>query len=169
MITCEAPDGAWHADNVALACTASDSGSGLANPADASFVLTTSIADGVENANATTDSRVVCDAAGNCATAGPIAGNKIDRKAPVITLVTPADGATYKFNKTTNADYTCADAGSGIAACAGTVANGTPIDTWTKGVKTFVVTATDSVGNTTSRTVTYTSSPAARRASDGRR
>ena len=59
----------------------------------------------------------------------------------------------------TNAQYTCADAGSGIATCAGTVPNGTPIDTWTKGVKTFVVTATDSVGNTTSRTVTYTSSP----------
>ena len=68
-------------------------------PADASFVLTTSVANGVETANASTDSRVVCDVAGNCATAGPIAGNKIDRKAPVITLVTPADGATYKFNK----------------------------------------------------------------------
>jgi hypothetical protein len=159
VITCEAPDGAWHADNVALACTASDSGSGLANPADASFVLTTSVANGVESANVSTASRVVCDVAGNCATAGPIAGNKIDRKAPVISLITPADGATYKFDKVTNAQYTCADAGAGITACAGTVPNGKPIDTWTKGVKTFVVTATDGAGNTSSRTVTYTSSP----------
>ena len=31
-ITCAAPDGAWHAGNVSLACTASDGGSGLANP-----------------------------------------------------------------------------------------------------------------------------------------
>ena len=70
----------WHADNVALACTASDGGTGLANPADASFSLITSVAAGVENANASTDSRVVCDVAGNCTTAGPIGGNKIDRK-----------------------------------------------------------------------------------------
>src|SRR5262249_30198829 len=32
-ITCASPDGAWHAANVGLACTASDAGgSGLANP-----------------------------------------------------------------------------------------------------------------------------------------
>lgn len=159
MITCAAPDGGWYADNVSLACTASDSGSGLANPGDASFVLTTTIAAGVETANASTGSRVVCDAEGNCATAGPIAGNRIDRMAPAITLITPADGGTYKFNHVTNASYSCADGGAGIGNCAGTVPNGTPIDTWTKGVKTFVVTATDTVGNTTTRTVTYTSSP----------
>jgi hypothetical protein len=74
-------------------------------------------------------------------------------------LITPQDGGTYKFNKVTNADYACADGGAGINSCAGTVPNGTPIDTWTKGVKTFTVTATDAAGNTTTRTVTYTSSP----------
>ena len=123
-ITCAAPDGAWHADNVALACTASDSGSGLANPADASFTLTTTVADGSEVANATTGSRVVCDNAGNCATAGPIAGNKIDRKKPVISLITPEDGATYKFNHATIAQYSCADGGSGPVTCSGSVPNG---------------------------------------------
>ena len=56
-ITCAAPDGAWHATNVALACTASDAGTGLANPADASFSLVTSVGAGIETANASTDSR----------------------------------------------------------------------------------------------------------------
>ena len=51
-IACAAPDGAWHATNVALACTASDSGTGLANPADASFSLVTSVGAGIETANA---------------------------------------------------------------------------------------------------------------------
>src|SRR6185503_13391871 len=34
-VVCASPDGAWHANNVALACTATDNGSGLANPGDA--------------------------------------------------------------------------------------------------------------------------------------
>ena len=108
-IACAAPDGAWHAANVALACTASDSGTGLANPADASFSLVTSVGAGIETANASTDSRVVCDVEGNCATAGPIAGNRIDRKAPSITVTTPAGGAVYPLNENVAADYGCAD------------------------------------------------------------
>ena len=54
----------------------------IANPADASFSLVTAVVAGTETANAGTDSRVVCDVAGLCATAGPFTGNKIDRKAP---------------------------------------------------------------------------------------
>ena len=64
-----------------IACTASDGdGSGLANAGDASFNLSTSVANGVENSNASTGSKTVLDAAGNSATAGPIAGNKIDTR-----------------------------------------------------------------------------------------
>ena len=74
-------------------------------------------------------------------------------------MITPEDGGTYKFNQVTNAQYCAPMADRGSVSCAGTVPNGTPIDTWTKGVKTFVVTATDAAGNTTTRTVTYTSSP----------
>ena len=74
-------------------------GTGLANPADASFSLVTSVGAGIETANASTDSRVVCDVEGNCATAGPIAGNKIDRKAPSITVTTPANGAVYPLQR----------------------------------------------------------------------
>ena len=154
-IACAAPDGAWHADNVALACTASDAGSGLANPADASFLLMTAVGAGVETANASTNSRVVCDGEGNCATAGPIAGNRIDRKAPVIAVITPANGATYPLNESVAANYSCADAGAGTTSCAGTAANGAPIDTSSIRTRTFVVNATDAVGNSSSVTVTY--------------
>jgi DNA/RNA endonuclease G (NUC1) len=154
-VACATPDGLWHADNVALACTASDgSGSGLANPGDASFSLFTSVAAGVENANASTGSRVVCDVAGNCSTA-VVSGNKIDRKGPVIIVTTPASGAVYQLNQIVNAAYTCSDGGSGTSGCAGTVANLSPIDTSTFGSKTFVVNAGDAAGNTSSTTVTY--------------
>lgn len=154
-ISCAAPDGAWHAGNVSLACTASDAGTGLANPADASFFLTTSVGAGVETANALTNSRTVCDVAGNCATAGPIGGNKIDLKAPVIAIATPANGGTYPLNESIPAAYTCTDGGSGSTTCAGPVANGTPIDTTSTGTRTFVVSASDAVGNTTTANVSY--------------
>ena len=156
VIACGTADGAWHNANVTLTCTASDAGTGLANPADASFVLTTSVAAGDESPNASTNSRVVCDVAGNCATAGPIAGNKIDLKAPTITLTSPANGVNYQLGRTVAAAYACADTGAGIATCSGTAASGAPINTATTGTQTFTVTATDAAGNTTATTVTYT-------------
>lgn len=85
-ISCGTADGAWHADNVSIACSAHDDGSGLADAADASFSLSTSVPEGAEDANASTGSRTVCDLAGNCAPAGPISGNKVDRKAPALAL-----------------------------------------------------------------------------------
>jgi hypothetical protein len=88
-IVCGAADTAWHAGNVSINCSAYDDGSGLADPADAAFMLTTSVADGVENADASTGMRTVCDVAGHCTTAGPIGANMIDRRAP--TLVLPTD------------------------------------------------------------------------------
>ena len=109
QISCAAADSAWHAQNVSLACTASDTGSGLAASADASFSLTTSVAAGTENANASTGSHQVCDVVGNCATAGPIGGNKVDRKPPTSSASAPASSASP-----VRVDYTAADAGSGL-------------------------------------------------------
>jgi hypothetical protein len=154
-ISCTPPDGAWHPGNVALACTAGDNGSGLANPGDASFSLMTSVGPGVEDADAATGSRTVCDVAGNCATAGPVGGNKIDTKAPVITVAAPATGAVYQLRQVINASFGCSEGGSGLVTCAGTVPNLTNIDTSTLGSKTFVVNATDAAGNASSSTVTY--------------
>src|ERR671934_245437 len=115
VVSCGAPDGAWHAADAAVACTASDAGVGLAEPADAAFTLTTSVAPGTETADAVTGSRTVCDAAGNCATAGPIAGNRVDKRAPDVACGA-ADGAWHAANVTIAC--TAADAGSGLASAA---------------------------------------------------
>lgn len=81
-----------------------------------------------------------------------------DTTKPTITLTTPAESATYFLNQVVNANYSCQDedGGSGLASCAGTVANSSPIDTASTGTKTFTVTATDNAGNTDSLTHTYT-------------
>ena len=56
-ITCGTADGDWHAGNVSISCTASDATSGLANSADASFSLSTTVGDGVETSTAQTGAR----------------------------------------------------------------------------------------------------------------
>lgn len=81
-IDCVIDDDIWHEDDASIACTASDDTTDLANPDDAQFYLSTSVPDGTETDNASTNTREVCDAAGNCATAGPITGIKVDKKAP---------------------------------------------------------------------------------------
>jgi endonuclease G len=154
-ISCSAPDGVWHAANVSLACTASDAGgSGLVNPNDAAFSLSTSVPAGVETANAGTGSRIVCDVAGNCASAGPIAGNMIDRKAPVIAITAPS-AQIYLVGQSVIASYTCIDLGSGANTCSGPVASGQAIATSAPGAGVFTVTVSDAAGNTASQTVSY--------------
>ena len=110
---------------------------------------------GTETANAATNSRQVCNTVGGCTTAGPIAGNKVDKKPPTITITSPAANATYQLNASVGASYACSDGGSGVASCQGPVANGSPINTSSTGTKTFTVTATDNVGNPSTLTVTY--------------
>ena len=102
-----------------------------------------------------TQARQFCDVAGNCATQAPIAGNKVDEQAPTIVLSAPATGAVYLLGQVVTASYSCVDGGSGIASCAGTVANGARLDTSTVGVHQFRVTATDALGHTTTVTATY--------------
>ena len=146
-LSCASPDGLWHAMNVTLGCASSDGGSGLANAGDASLGLSTTVVAGVETINAYTGSRLVSDAVGNSTLAGPIGGNKVDRKGPQITLVAPTDAATYLLHQVVTASYGCSDGGSGLATCAGPVASGGPIDTSSLGTKSFQVSATDAVGN----------------------
>jgi len=158
-VSCGAPDGAWHNSNVVIGCTANDLGSRLANAADGSFTLTTAVPAGTETASASTNSRQVCDGAGRCTGGGPIAGNRVDRKAPTIAIASPVAGATYGVNVKVAASYACSDGGAGTASCVGPVANGSPFNTSAKGTRTFAVTATDRVGNAFTRTVTYTVVP----------
>jgi hypothetical protein len=154
-VSCDPADGAWHAANVSVACSAADALSGLADPADASFALATSVPAGEETANAATATRTVADAAGNTSTAGPVGGNRIDRKGPSITISVPAASPAYTIHQAVAAAYVCADGGAGLASCHGPVAPGGPVDTTTPGAKTFTVSASDNVANPSSSTVTY--------------
>jgi hypothetical protein len=155
-IHCDSPDGAWHAGDVSIPCIASDEVSGLANPADASFSLSTHVYAGTEISDALTDSRQVCDVADNCATAGPIGGNMVDKKAPDIAIARPGNGDVYLLNAAVPAAYDCSDAGSGVASCSGSVPSGTNVPTSTIGATGFSVNASDGVGNAASAGLSYT-------------
>ena len=154
-IVCAQYDGLWHAADVGIDCTSSDSGSGVANPIFLNFALFTAVPAGTETANAYTPGQTVCDHAGNCSLAGAFGPIKVDKQAPTITLGTPAN-ATYVLNQAVTASYNCTDGGSGVATCAGPVANGSPVDTLSAGSHTFTVDAADNVGNTASQSVSYT-------------
>ena len=154
-IACGATDGAWHNSNVIIACTAIDPESGLVNAADASFTLTTSVSIGNETADARTNSRQVCNTVGDCTLAGPIVGNKVDRRPPLTGVASPSANATYEAGASFTVIYYCSDLGSGVASCQGSVPNGSPIATSSTGAKTFSITSADNVGNSTTRAVTY--------------
>ena len=79
-----------------------------------------------------------------------------DTIAPTITIDRPVDGAQYVLGQSVTAAYSCDDgSGSGVTNCAGTVPNGAPLGTAAIGTKQFTVMATDSAGNSASRTVSY--------------
>ncbi len=151
-IDCADADGQWHAGNVSIGCSAQDSRSGL-SAGDQSFALGTSVAAGGEGSNAETGSREVCDAAGNCSTAGPIGGNKVDRKNPGATIDAPK--GTLKLGQVVKAAFRCLDGGSGIASCVGGVANRAAVNTKSIGAKTFSVSARDKVGNRSTASSSY--------------
>jgi len=155
QVICDTADNVWHANDVSLSCASSDSGSGLAVAMDAQFTLATSVAVGTETSDAQSDSRLVCDRAGNCALAGPIGGNRVDKRSPDVTISVPTNAA-YAFGQLLTAGYTCTDGASGIASCTGPVASGAYIDTSSLGPKTFTVNARDNVGNASSLSVEYT-------------
>jgi uncharacterized repeat protein (TIGR01451 family) len=79
----------------------------------------------------------------------------VDKKAPTITLTSPASSGSYQLKALVNASYACGDGGSGVATCQGTVASSSAIDTGSTGNKTFSVTSTDAVGNQSSVSVNY--------------
>jgi hypothetical protein len=79
-----------------------------------------------------------------------------DTTPPTINIATPADGAQYKVGDQVVASYSCTDADSAIAECAGTVANGAPLDTSSAGPRSFTVNARDAAGNTATLTRNYT-------------
>ena len=114
-IGCGTADDDWHKADVNIWCEASDDGSGLADSGDARFSLSTTVEEDTETGNASTGTREVCDAAGNCATAGPITGIKVDKKAPAVSCSVNPKGLWPPNHKlvTVNASVTVRDEGSG--------------------------------------------------------
>ena len=80
-----------------------------------------------------------------------------DQTAPVITITSPLDGAHFPQDASVLAAFGCVDeaAGSGVATCVGTVADGAAINTSTYGQKGFQVDATDVAGNVAQKVVHY--------------
>ena len=154
-IKCESPPTGWQANNVTIACTASDSGTGLAHSEDASFSLSTNVNSGEETATAYTGSHRVCDKADNCSEAGPLGPIMIDRRAPTITIKSPSENETVEPGSSLTAEYSCADGGSGVASCEGSVPSGSSLETSSPGRHTLVVNGTDDVGNRSSSSVSY--------------
>ncbi|MGH1564574.1 right-handed parallel beta-helix repeat-containing protein [Mumia sp. DW29H23] len=113
VVRCATPSTAWSRVDAAVSCTATDGGSGLANVADAAFVLRTSVPAGTANANAATSTRRVCDKAGNCATAGPVRGLRVDKRAPAAKATR---GAAVTLDGRAVVRLTGSDVGSGVAS-----------------------------------------------------
>uniref|UniRef100_UPI0027DA54D1 Calx-beta domain-containing protein n=1 Tax=Rhabdothermincola sediminis TaxID=2751370 RepID=UPI0027DA54D1 len=83
----------------------------------------------------------------------------LDTQGPEINVISPAEGGSYFKGIAVNANYSCSEPDDqvGVASCVGTVASGTPFDTSSSpGPKTFVVTATDTKGNVSTKVVNYT-------------
>jgi hypothetical protein len=86
------------------------------------------------------------DAAGNVG--GATSAFRFDATPPSIAIAHPADGAALLFRQAVTASYSCGDATSGVAGCAGPVASGAALDTNAAGIRTFTVNAMDLAGNT---------------------
>jgi hypothetical protein len=73
---------------------------------------------------------------------------------PIISVVTPVEGAVYEQGQPVSSSYSCTDEVA-VATCAGPVASGAAISTATIGSFEFKVDATDSSGNASSVTRHY--------------
>ncbi len=78
-----------------------------------------------------------------------------DTEGPAIDIAAPLDGSSILPGATVLAAFSCADADSGLVSCVGTVADGAAIDTTTPGDRSFTVTAADTAGNVSTKTVGY--------------
>jgi len=70
-----------------------------------------------------------------------------------VTITTPVNGTTYVLGEVVKASYSCSGT---YSECAGTVTNGTPIDTSSVGLKTFTAEADVTSGPTATASSSYT-------------
>jgi hypothetical protein len=108
-VTCRVPVG-WHRGTHArITCDAKSHGPRLVSAKDASFVLRVAIKHG-HQAIKRSGTRRVCDAAGNCATAGPLTVELDDSPPSIKCQGTPRGWFTRSVTDT----CTVSDAGSGV-------------------------------------------------------
>jgi hypothetical protein len=127
-----------------------DGGSGLQPASDADFGLSTQVAAGVETTDAATGSKVLTDDVGNTTTAGPLGGNKVDKKGPAVACGT---APSFLLNESpANVTGTAVDGGAGPASQAVSAA----ADTSSVGAsKKVAPQASDAVGNAGSADCAY--------------
>jgi hypothetical protein len=137
----------WNKTNVSVPFTRSDALSGIASTSTTSPLVISAEGAGV------TGQVSVTDLAGNSATftTGPL---NIDKVAPVVNIVAPANGASYGFYQDVIGDYSCTDLS--LLSCVGPTANGATVNTKTAGARTFKVTGKDLALFTTSVTNSFT-------------
>ena len=147
-ISCQSGPSDWVAFNWFFSCSASDPTSGLADAADASFLVSTSVPDGSEDANAASDTHSVSDVAGNTATSAAMHA-KVDRKGPAITC--PAPPVLVLGGASPDLVASVSDAGSGPASPTASA----PTSSAVAGDLTTTVGAADKVGNRTTVECAY--------------
>ena len=138
----------WNRTDVLFPFTANDAMSGVASATPASPAVISGEGSG------RTVSVTVTDNASNSEIFTTPAV-QIDRTAPSVSITSPGSGASYLVGAQLLAGYSCSDGLSGVASCAGPVANGAAVDTSTAGAFSFAVDATDQAGNATSRSNSY--------------
>jgi hypothetical protein len=137
----------WYVTNVTVGTSGTDSvSSPVTCTANQSFAAETS--GTAVNGSCTND-------AGLTTNATPL-NLKIDKTAPVITIATPVEGASYVKGSSVTASWSATDALSGVGSAVGTVANGGSISTTATGSFLFTVNATDVAGNPASVVRHYT-------------
>lgn len=81
--------------------------------------------------------------------------------APTVSIGAPVSGGDYTQGQSAAAAYSCAASPPAyVSACSGSVPDGAPIPTATRGVHSFTVRASDDFGGTATRTVVYVVTPA---------
>ena len=139
----------WHRSAVNVPFVAADVTSGVASTDPAASPLVIGTEGDAESGVVTAE-----DKAGivNSVTSPVL---RIDRTAPSVTITSPANGATFNQGQAVTAAYSCTDALSGMASCAGPVASGAALPTGQSGAASFAVDATDLAGNLQRVTHTY--------------